>query len=98
MSVTSTLYFPAGQGLALLAGGAAIVWIGSWPPIEVPGIGVLRDWQLVFIVVGIPGLIVAALMMTVKEPIRRGLLQVAGAPGAPRSAPEATRSSARRSR
>ena len=79
--------FIAGQGLALLAGGAAIVWIGSWPPIEVPGIGVLRDWQLVFIVVGIPGLIVAALMMTVKEPIRRGLLQVAGAPGAPRSIP-----------
>ncbi len=78
--------FIAGQGLALLAGGAAIVWIASWPPIELPGIGLLRDWQLTFIVVGIPGLIVAALMMTVKEPIRRGLLQVT-AQGAARSIP-----------
>lgn len=80
--------FVAGQGLALLAGGAAILWIASWPPIELPGIGLLRDWQLVFIVVGVPGLIVAALMMTVKEPIRRGLVHVGGANGAaPRSIP-----------
>ncbi len=71
--------FVAGQGLSLLAGGAAIVWIASWPPIELPGIGLLRDWQLTFILVGLPGLIVAALMMTVKEPVRRGLLQVRGA-------------------
>jgi hypothetical protein len=79
--------FIAGQGLALLAGGAAILWIGSWPPIELPGIGLLRDWQLTFIVVGIPGLVVAALMMTVQEPIRRGLVQVRGIQGAPRSIP-----------
>lgn len=66
--------FIAGLGMSLLAGGAAIVWIGTWPPVSLPGIGVLYDWQLVFIVVGLPGFIVAALMMTVKEPIRRGVV------------------------
>src|SRR5262245_22042114 len=65
--------FIAGTELSLLAGGAAIAWIGSWPSISLPVIGELYDWQLVFIVVGLPGFIVAALMMTVKEPMRRGV-------------------------
>jgi MFS family permease len=73
--------FIAGTGLSLLAGGAAIAWISSWPSISLPVIGELYDWQLVFIVVGLPGFIVAALMMTVKEPIRRGVAATgSGAP------------------
>jgi MFS family permease len=71
--------FIAGLGTSLLVGGAAIVWIGTWPPVSVPGIGVLYDWQLVFLVVAVPGFIVAALMLTVQEPIRRGV--AAAAPG-----------------
>jgi MFS family permease len=74
--------FIAGLGGALLIGGAAIVWIGTWPPVSLPGIGVLRPWQLVFLVVSVPGFIVAALMLTVKEPIRRGVA-ASGAGGAP---------------
>jgi len=71
--------FIAGTGMSLLAGGAAIAWISSWPSISLPVIGELYDWQMVFIVVGLPGFIVAALMMTVKEPIRRGIAAVAPA-------------------
>jgi hypothetical protein len=36
-------------------------------------IGVLKTWQLTFLVVGIPGLLVALLMRTVIEPVRRDL-------------------------
>jgi MFS family permease len=78
--------FIAGTGMSLLAGGAAIAWISSWPSISLPLIGELYDWQLVFIVVGLPGFIVAALMMTVTEPIRRGIA-VTGPNGQPQSIP-----------
>jgi MFS family permease len=36
-----------------------------------PLVGEIFPWQAVFLVIGAPGLIVAALMMTVKEPVRR---------------------------
>ncbi|HEY5413084.1 MAG TPA: MFS transporter, partial [Caulobacteraceae bacterium] len=40
-------------------------------PIHVP-FGVIRGWQLIFILVGLPGLVVSLLMLTtMKEPIRR---------------------------
>ena len=39
--------FIAGTGMSLLAGGAAIAWISSWPSISLPLLGELCDWQLV---------------------------------------------------
>ncbi len=38
-------------------------------------------WQFVFLIVGIPGLLIAALMGTVQEPKRRGLIQCPGKSG-----------------
>lgn len=46
--------------------------------VTVPIFGELRAWQLTFIAVGLPGLIVATLMFTVKEPRRRGRVAKAG--------------------
>jgi MFS family permease len=67
------LGFIAGNGAALLLGAFVIqmlLGVDSW---RIPGTDLaIRNWQLVFIIVGLPGLIVAALMMTVKEPPRRG--------------------------
>jgi hypothetical protein len=37
---------------------------------EVPVFGAIRPWQPVFIAVGLPGLIVAALIFTLREPRR----------------------------
>lgn len=70
--------FVAGLGLSLLIGGVVIQTFAALPPLELPLVGQLRDWQLTFIAVGIPGLLVAALMATVAEPKRRGLLPTAG--------------------
>lgn len=66
------LGFVAGTGLAMIIGGAVIGAIGASQDVAIPGGFTLRGWQVVLIVVGLPGLIVSALMLTVREPIRRG--------------------------
>jgi len=65
--------FYAGTGLALMIGGTLTQVFASLPPMTLPVLGTIRGWQLTFFVVGIPGLIVAALMGTVREPNRRGV-------------------------
>lgn len=74
--------FIAGIGLSAIMGGAVIGALEHLPPVVLPVVGVLRSWQLTFLVVGLPGLLVALWMGTVVEPIRRDLAP-AGA-GAPR--------------
>jgi MFS family permease len=64
--------FVTGNALALLAGGAAIHFVSTLPPVSLPVVGVLHPWQLTFMLVGIPGLIVASLFTTLREPLRRG--------------------------
>lgn len=64
--------FVTGNALSLLAGGAVIHLVSTLPPISLPHVGLLHPWQLTFMLVGIPGLIVASLFTTLKEPVRRG--------------------------
>ena len=63
-----------GAGLALVLGGAAVRLITESGPVDLPFIGTLAPWQLTFMVVSVPGLLIVALMMfTVREPVRRNL-------------------------
>ena len=62
-----------GVGLALIFGGLAIRFAATADDVSLPLIGVIAPWQLAFIVVGLPGVLVAALMFLVKEPVRQGL-------------------------
>ena len=65
-----------GAGLALVLGGAAIRAIGASGPLDLPVVGTLAPWQLTFMVVAIPGLLIVLLMMfTVREPVRRNLAE-----------------------
>ena len=64
--------FVAGTGLALLLGGAVIHFVSNMGPIELPLVGALRPWQITFLLVSLPGFLVAALFVTVPEPLRRG--------------------------
>jgi MFS family permease len=67
--------FIAGVGISLLLGAFVIQLLLGIDNIRIPGTNILvRNWQLVFIIVGAPGLLVAGLMMTVAEPPRRGRL------------------------
>ncbi|MEE8343933.1 MAG: MFS transporter [Woeseiaceae bacterium] len=69
------LGFIGGLGISLILGAFVIQMLLGIDNVVVPGTGiVIRNWQLVFIIVGVPGLLVAALMMTVAEPPRRGRL------------------------
>jgi len=63
----------AGGGLSMLLGGAMIWIIATVGSPDLPLVGVLRPWQVVFIAVGLPGVLVSLLMLTVKEPPRHGL-------------------------
>ncbi len=61
---------PIGIGLSVLFGG---VLINAFEGVEltVPGVGVLKPWQLVFLSVGLPGLVVAVLCFTMMDPPRQ---------------------------
>ena len=79
--------FYAGTGLALVIGGIIATKFANVPTVTLPLIGAtMRGWQVTFIIVGLPGLIVAALLATVREPKRRGLMSV-GANDSARPAP-----------
>ena len=65
-----SLYISAayiGGGIATIAGGALVAMM---VPLDLPVIGHLEAWQSMFIIVGLPGLLVALWMLTLREPAR----------------------------
>jgi MFS family permease len=64
-----------GVGLAMIIGGAVIGYAKSLEEIVVWGIGNVSAWQFSFIVIGLPGLLLAVLIFTIREPFRRGVQQ-----------------------
>jgi MFS family permease len=79
--------FMFGSGLAYIVGGTVIQIVSSRPDISLPLLGTLRPWQLAFIIVGLPGLLVAALVGTIREPARRGLMPGSARDGSRRALP-----------
>jgi len=61
-----------GVGLAFIGGGALVHYFSSAPPMVLPILGEVAPWRLAFLSVGLPGILLALLMLTVKEPPRRG--------------------------
>jgi MFS family permease len=70
MSVWSLGTF-LGSGLAYFIGGWLVGLASAAGAVRLPFVGVLRSWQLVFVLVGAPGLLVALLLLTVRDPRRR---------------------------
>ena len=62
-----------GSGLAFILGGMVIQFASGSENFTVPLVGAVRSWQMVFFVVGLPGLFVALLMLIIREPSRKGL-------------------------
>jgi MFS family permease len=77
----------AGMGLALIGGAAAIQMVTGLGEVNVPVLGSLGGWRLVFVIVGALGIIVIALMLTVREPARRDASGRVAAVGTPASVP-----------
>ena len=62
-----------GSGLALIVGGLVVKFASAQQDLVLPWVGAVRSWQLVFFAVGLPGLLIAPLLLTIREPIRKGL-------------------------
>lgn len=63
--------YPIGGGMALLVGGWLLTHFTDLGGATLPALGRFEPWQMVFMCVAAPGLIVAALMMLIREPSRQ---------------------------
>lgn len=75
-----------GSGLAYLLGGLVVRYAMGQGELVVPLFGEIRAWQIVFLVVGVPGLLFALLLLTVREPVRRAFYPRAASCGPERHA------------
>ncbi|HOY20042.1 MAG TPA: MFS transporter [Haliscomenobacter sp.] len=66
-----------GSGLALLIVSRIIPALPQEGMVHVPIFGDIFPWQLLFFYVGLPGLVIALILFTIKEPARKNLLQQA---------------------
>jgi MFS family permease len=57
-----------GSGLSYLLGGLVVRFASTQAIWNVPWIGVTRPWQLIFLLVGLPGIALVPLLLTVREP------------------------------
>jgi MFS family permease len=60
-----------GAGIASLVSAGVLTWAKSADSVAVPFIGQVAPWQFTFFVVGFPGIIMAAIMLTLREPPRQ---------------------------
>lgn len=61
-----------GSGLSFILGGWVAGKVAGQASYVLPMLGAMRSWQIVFVAVGAPGLLVALLLLTVREPTRKG--------------------------
>ncbi len=63
-----------GSGLAYYISGVTVDAVSGLAAPTLPIVGTIRPWQAVFLVVGLPGLVIAVLVaLTVREPARRSI-------------------------
>src|SRR6202161_3902739 len=69
-----------GAGVAFLVGGIVVAAVShAGATYSLPLLGEVRAWQMVFIVTGAPGIVLPLLLLTVREPKRRGILRASSA-------------------
>ena len=66
-----SLGIPIGTALASIIGGSVVQAVGAADAVDLPLIGATKPWQIVFLVIGLPGLLLALMTLVVREPARR---------------------------
>ena len=61
-----------GSGLAYLLGGLVVAYASTQVMWSIPLLGAVRPWQIIFLLVGLPGIAVAPLVFTLREPGAQG--------------------------
>jgi MFS family permease len=74
-----------GSGMSYLLGGMVVRFASAKELWTLPLVGAVRPWQLIFLAVGLPGLLATVLLFTVREPLRRGISKTALATSASQS-------------
>ncbi len=69
-----------GSGAALLLGGVVVQAASAGGSGLFLALGLTQAWQVIFVLVGLPGLLIALLMLTVAEPVRQAHAPVAHVP------------------
>jgi len=73
-----------GQSLALLVGGTTVQAVSHMSSINLPLLGTMAPWRITFLIAAAPGIPFALLVYTLREPLRRGVLQGHGSKLSPR--------------
>lgn len=68
-----------GFGLSFLLGGIVIDVVDRYPDLFLPGFGLLSGWRIVLLASAVPGIVVALLVLAVREPARRQSTKTAAA-------------------
>ena len=69
-----------GSGIALAIGSGIISSLPTEGKIIVPLFGEIYHWQKLFLLIGLPGIAISLLMLTINEPVRKGILHIEGVP------------------
>ena len=80
LGVALSIYYMGvflGSSVALLVGGVVVDTLARTPILTLPLLGAIASWRVTFLLVGVPGLLFAMLVYTVREPLRRDLLRAA---------------------
>lgn len=67
---TFTMGASLGTSLAFIAGGAILAWLVTRGGMDLPYFGHLSPWKALFVITSLPGLALALLLLTVREPER----------------------------
>ena len=62
-----------GSGTAYFFGGMIVDLVAQTPSYVLPIVGEIRSWQAVFFVIGIPGMLLAFIVFSFPEPVRRNV-------------------------
>jgi MFS family permease len=68
-----------GAGMSYLLGGIVVRFASAQEAWTLPLVGAVRPWQVIFLAVGLPGILVAPLVYSIREPLRRGIARHASA-------------------
>lgn len=72
-----------GTGLSLVLGGYAVGQLGQHGEFQIPLLGALHPWQLIFVLLALPGLLLALVVAVMPNPLRKSQRPVTGDPAAP---------------
>ncbi len=70
----------SGSGLAFVISGSIYPGMKAMGAVEWPIVGLVQPWQQMFIWVGLPGFLIALLILTIREPVRREFLRTGRKP------------------